>query len=73
MAKTKTLPVRQQPLAAGQTWRVGEMNLQISTVGPMLVSYKLGKPEAVRLKSTVSGKSTIEKYLKKNKAVLVTG
>ena len=49
------------------------MNLQISTVGPMLVSYKLGKPEAVRLKSTVSGKSTIEKYLKKNKAVLVAG
>jgi len=73
MAKTKTPPVRHQPLAAGQTWRIGELNLQISTVGPMLVSYKLGKPDAIRLKSTVTGKSTIEKYLKKNKAVLVAG
>ncbi|MDR3458178.1 MAG: hypothetical protein P4N60_12070 [Verrucomicrobiae bacterium] len=73
MGKTKTLPARPQPLAAGQTWRVGDLNLQISTVGPMLVSYKLGKLDAVRLRSTVSGKSTIEKYLKKNKAVLVAG
>ena len=73
MAKTKTAPPARQPLAAGQTWRVGELNLQVATVGPMLVSYKIGKPDALRLKSTVTGKSTIEKYLKKNKAVLITG
>ena len=73
MAKTKTATAPRQPLATGQTWRIGEMNLQVGTVGPMLVSYKLGKPDAVRLKSTVTGKSTVEKYLKKNKAVLITG
>jgi hypothetical protein len=73
MAKTKTPPGRWQPLAAGQTWRIGDLNLQVGNVGPMLVSYKLGKPDAVRLKNTVNGKSTIEKYLKKNKAVLIVG
>jgi len=73
MAKTKAPPGKLPPLAAGQIWRIGEMNLQVSTVGPMLASYKLGKPDAVRLKSTVTGKSTVEKYLKKNKAVLISG
>jgi hypothetical protein len=67
MAKTK-MP----PLAAGQTWRIGELNLQVGNVGPMLVSYKLGKPDAVRLKNTVNGKATIEKYLKSKKAVLIS-
>ena len=64
---------RSESLAIGQVWRIGELNLQINNVGPMLVSYKLGKPDAVRLKNTVNGKSTIEKYLKKNKAVLIAG
>ena len=73
MAKTKTPPGKPQELATGQTWRIGDLNLQVGTVGPMLVSYKLGKPEAQRLKSTVTGKSTVEKYLKKNKAVLIAG
>lgn len=74
MEKVKVAPkARFEPLATGQVWRIGELNLQVGNVGPMLVSYKLGKPDAVRLKSTVNGKSTIEKYLKKNKAVLITG
>ncbi|HEV2693880.1 MAG TPA: hypothetical protein VG347_13385 [Verrucomicrobiae bacterium] len=75
MPKTKTAPApkaKPLPLSEGQTWRVGEMNLQVGNVGPMLVSYKLGKPDAVRLKSIVTGKSTVEKYLKKNKAVLLS-
>ena len=32
---------------------------------------KLAKPGAVRIPNLVNGRSTIEKYLKKNKAVLV--
>ena len=74
MGKVKaSAKVSVQSLAIGQIWRVGELNLQVSNVGPMLVSYKLGKPDAVRLKNTVNGKTTIEKYLKKNKAVLIAG
>ena len=73
MAKIKTatsLPL--PPLTAGQVWQVGELQLQVSTVGPFLVQYKLAKPDAVRTRNTVNDKSTIEQYLKKNKAVLLS-
>jgi hypothetical protein len=40
-------------------------------VGKLLVHYKLAKPNAVRMPNLVNGKATIEKYLKKNKAVLI--
>lgn len=67
--KSPSLP----PLADGQVWRVGELHLQVNRVGPMLVQYKLGKPDAIRVPNIVNGKGTIEKYLKKNKAVLIQG
>jgi hypothetical protein len=72
MKKTKTpRPVRVQPLEAGQVWEVAGMNLQVSLVGKLLVHYKLAKPGAVRIPNLVNGRATIEKYLKKNKAVLL--
>ena len=72
MVKTKTVRAKPMvPLADGQVWRVGDMNLQVSRVGPMLVQYKLAKPDAVRIRTMINGKATIEKYLKKNKAVLL--
>lgn len=70
-ARKKSQPL--PPLADGQVWRVGELNLQVGRVGPMLVQYKLGKPDAIRVPNIVNGKATIEKYLKKNKAVLIKG
>ena len=74
MKKVKPAPrARQQPLADGQVWRMSEMNLQVGMVGKLLVHYKLAKPNAVRIPNQVGGISTIEKYLKKNKAVLVKG
>lgn len=66
-ARAKPLP----PLADGQVWRVGDMNLQVNRVGPMLVQYKLAKPDAVRVRTLINGKAAIEKYLKTNKAVLL--
>ncbi|HEY3932101.1 MAG TPA: hypothetical protein VGM58_07005 [Verrucomicrobiae bacterium] len=63
--------VRQQPLEAGQLWRMAEANLQVGMVGKLLVHYKLGKPNAVRVANSCNGIKTIEKYLKVNKAVLV--
>ena len=77
-SKTKAIPkpaakrrAHLQPLETGQIWRVGEQNLQVGLVGKLLVHYKLAKPNAVRIPNSVSGKSTIEKFLKKNRAVLV--
>jgi len=70
----KSKPVRRarkQPLEEGQVWRMAEANLQVGLVGKLLVHYKLGKPNAVRVPNSVGGMTAVEKYLKKNKAVLV--
>jgi len=72
MAKTKSAPrTRLQPLETGQVWRMADLNLQVGLVGKLLVHYKLSKPNAVRITNSVSGIATVEKYLKKNKAVLI--
>jgi hypothetical protein len=62
--------IRQQPLEAGQLWRMTEANLQVVMVGKLLVHYKLGKPDAVRVPHSCNCIKTIEKYLKSRKAVL---
>jgi hypothetical protein len=65
-----TRRVPQQPLAAGQVWRMAEAVLQVGMVGKLLVHYKLGKPDAVRVPNSCNCIKTIEKYLKAKKAVL---
>jgi hypothetical protein len=60
-----------RPLATGQIWRVGEQNLQVGLIGKLLVHYKLAAPNAVRISNSVGGRTTVEKYLKSNKAVLL--
>jgi len=57
-------------LADGQVWRMAELNLKVGMVGKLLVHYKLAKPNAVRVPNLVGSIATIEKFLKKNKAVL---
>jgi len=72
MMNTKAAPrIPQAPLADGQVWRMAELNLQVGMVGKLLVHYKLAKPNAVRIPNLVGSIATIQKYLKKNKAVLV--
>jgi hypothetical protein len=61
---------RPLPLAAGQLWRMAEANLQVVMVGKLLVHYKLGKPDAVRVPHSCNCIKTIEKFLKAKKAVL---
>ena len=60
----------QPPLAAGQLWRMAEADLRVGMVGKLLVHYKLGKPNAVRVSNSCNPIKTIEKYLKAKKAVL---
>ena len=66
-----TRRVRLQPLETGQIWQMADLNLCVGLVGKLLVHYKLAKPDAVRTQTSVSGKRVVEKYLKKNKAVLI--
>jgi hypothetical protein len=61
---------RQQPLEAGQLWRMAEAELKVGMVGKLLVHYKLGRLNAVRVPNSCNCIKTIEKYLKAKKAVL---
>jgi hypothetical protein len=71
MVKRKSVRrIRPQPLEAGQLWRMADAHLCVQEVGKLLVHYKLGKPNAVRVSNSCNGIKTIEKYLKANKAVL---
>lgn len=73
MAKTKqAVKAGLAPLAAGQVWRVEDMNLQVGKVGPLMVQYKLGKPESAKASNQIQSKAEVEKYLKKHKAVLLS-
>jgi len=74
MSKTKPVRrIRLQPLVTGQVWQVTGLNFEVGLVGKWLVHYKLSKPNAVRIPNSVGGRTAIEKYLKKNKAVLIKG
>lgn len=72
MPKTKSPARPRQPLLqAGQVWRMAKAKLQIQLVGNVLVHYKLGKPDAVRVPNSIAAKTAIEKFLKEHKAVLM--
>ena len=70
--KKSTTPraVRPPILEAGQLWRMADVELQVVMVGKLLVHYKLGKRNAVRVPHSCNGIKTIEKYLKSKKATL---
>ena len=71
MIKTNSVRhIRPQLLEAGQLWRMADAHLCVQAVGKLLVHYKLAKPNAIRMPNLVNSIETIQKYLKKNKAVL---
>ena len=73
MAKTKPKSsLRFAPIAVGQIWRVEGLNLQVNNVGPLMVQYRLSKPDAAKGSSEIQAKAAIEKYLKKHQAVLLS-
>jgi len=72
MLKTKAAPrARMEPLADGQVWHMPELRMQVDLVGKLLVHYKLAKHNAVRIPNSIGSIVTINKFLKKNKAVLL--
>lgn len=72
MIKTKSAPrARMEPLADGQVWHMVDSRMQVDLVGKLLVHYKLGKHGAVRVSNSIGSKTNVEKFLKKNKAILV--
>jgi hypothetical protein len=62
--------IRPPSLKTGQLWRMKEANLLVGMVGKLMVHYKLGKPNALRIPNSCNSIKTIEKLLKSKKAVL---
>ena len=63
-------PTVRKPLESGQHWRMGEDVLRVEMVGKLLVHYKLIRAKAVRTPTSISSITTLQKYIRKNKAVL---
>ena len=71
LAKPARVPMKD--LAAVQVWLVGDAHLKVEMMGKLLVHYKLAKPTAVRTPTSIAGISTLLKFMKKSKAVLIQG
>jgi len=69
--KPARIPLK--PLASGQVWLVGDAHLKVEMIGKLLVHYKLAKPTAVRTPTSIAGITTLMKFMKKSKAVLIQG
>ena len=67
-AARKTFP----PFQKGQVWRIGDVNLAVTSVGKTLVHYKRYKTQPKGVQTTLSSKPDLEELLRNNKAVLVT-
>jgi hypothetical protein len=61
------------PFQKGQIWRLGDINLAVTSVGKTLVHYKRYKAQARGAKVELSSKADLQKHLLANHAVLVTG
>jgi len=59
------------PFQSGQVWQMGDVNLEIGLVGKRLVHYKHYKAQAKRPPTLLSGKATLERFLQKQRAILL--
>ncbi|MFM2082327.1 MAG: hypothetical protein RL380_1018 [Verrucomicrobiota bacterium] len=65
--------VKPAALVDGQLWRLGDEQLKVEMVGKILVHYKLAKPTAIRTPTAIASIATLQKFMKKHKAVLLNG
>jgi hypothetical protein len=60
------------PFQKGQVWRIGDVNLAVTSVGKTLVHYKRYKTQPRGVQTTLSSKPDLEELLRNSKAVLLT-
>ncbi len=53
-------------------WRIGEVNLAVTSVGKTLVHYKRYKTQSRGIQTTLTSKPDLHKYLTDSDAVLVS-
>jgi hypothetical protein len=72
LAVSTTIQKKQTfPFQSGQIWQMKDSRVQIGVVGKTLVHYKHFKGQAKRSPNSLSGKQTLERFLKIRKAVLM--
>ena len=59
------------PFATGQIWQMQNSRLQIGTIGKTLVHYKHFRGTTARSPVSLTGRSSLEKFLIENNAVLL--
>jgi hypothetical protein len=60
------------PFQKGQVWRIGDLNLAVTSVGKTLVHYKRYRTQAKGIQITLSSKPSLQEYLVSSNAVLVS-
>jgi hypothetical protein len=60
------------PFQKGQVWRIGDVNLAVTSVGNKLVHYKRYKTQPRGAQTTLSSKAVLRKYLARVGAVLIS-
>ena len=60
------------PFQKGQVWRIGDVNLAVTSVGKTLVHYKRYKTQPKGVQTTLSSKPNLEELLRNRRAVLMT-
>ena len=65
-------PIPLEPFQLGQIWQLEGSSVQIGLVGKKLVHYKQFKgKKPVRVPTSLAGIGELEKYLRRNKAILL--
>ena len=59
------------PFQKGQVWRIGELNLAVTSVGKTLVHHKRYTVHPRGVQITLTSESDLQKYLMSGKAVLI--
>lgn len=71
MKRSSGIPLK--PFQLGQIWVLDDSRVQIGLVGKILVHYKHFKgTKPVRVPTSLTGIGHLEKYLRKNKAILLS-
>ena len=60
------------PFQKGQVWRIGELNLAVTSVGKTLVHYKRYRTQPKGIPTTLTSKPDLQKYLMTSRAVLIS-
>ncbi|MHB1307004.1 MAG: hypothetical protein ACYDC1_02590 [Limisphaerales bacterium] len=60
------------PFQKGQVWRIGDVNLAVTSVGKTLVHYKRYRTQPRGVQTTLTSKPDLQKYLVSSKAVLIS-